>query len=660
MKYNKSFFYFIIIIGIAVHMANGCEEFLEQPADSILTIDSVFNNPDNAMLALYAAYNDALTWNHGFRPYQGGNVPGYYPNPRGMSFGNVGNFMLHYMSDEASGELLPPGSSRQMHLGLWGPNDGQKEFPEAGVMSAMRTCNIFLANVDRVPYQITPKWDWNEDFKNLLVAEVRTLRAFLHFEMFRRFGGIPINSAVSTFSSQPDGGLIVSPPAERQSIESVLNFIVSECDDAMPVLKEPYEFSSSEIGRIHRGFAISLKAKALLYAASPLYNSSTPPVSFDDPSLDSLLCFGTYDSNRWQLAAKAYEDAVFWAESHGYELLDDPVIGKRESFVIGTESPRSQEPKNNESIYYTLSHENYIGYSFYKSGGPIWQAAPNGGVGGAGVNFVRNYYRDIDGNDINIPDEGRFSDLKATLRKTEPRFHACIWVPGMQYAYTDASWWAPHGGTDTAFFIYHAYESGEAQDAHTQSKRPAMEPQGFAYLKKFKNLQPQQGNAYFATWSEFTLPELYLSYIEALNEVDPNDPNILVFLNKIRDRGGLPLLTSSDPVFGDQDKMRKEIRRERAVELFGFEHRYFDVRRWKIADEVMGKEWKQIYYYEHSPNPYQNPEQSWTEEERIANDATLSYRFVTLSTHVWEPKMYFYPWFYQEVNKGIIVQNPGW
>jgi hypothetical protein len=106
--------------------------------------------------------------------------------------------------------------------------------------------------------------------------------------------------------------------------------------------------------------------------------------------------------------------------------------------------------------------------------------------------------------------------------------------------------------------------------------------------------------------------------------------------------------------------MREEIHRERAVELYGDEHRYFDVRRWKIADQTLGGDWNEVILYQNSSINYVTPTSDMTPEERLANDATISFKFKKLSTHVWAPKMYFYPWYQPEVDKKILVQNPGW
>src|SRR5690606_3201720 len=89
----------------------------------------------------------------------------------------------------------------------------------------------------------------------------------------------------------------------------------------------------------------------------------------------------------------------------------------------------------------------------------------------------------------------------------------------------------------------------------------------------------------------FRLGEIYLNYAEALNEYDPSNPDILKYLNLIRERAGIPQYgTGSNalPVPADQNEMRKKIWAERRVELAFEYHRWFDIRRWKIAGQVMG------------------------------------------------------------------------
>jgi hypothetical protein len=664
MKYTKLVFnIFTVGILLAVIGLSSCEDFLEQPTDSITTIDSVFANPDNTMLALFNAYDASLTWNRGLKPYPTSSDAVFgFPQggSGGVRFGNAGNAQSMFFTDEASQELLPNTTAIYFIFGNWGPSGlHQREFPTNGVADAIRTCNIFIENAHRVPMITTPNWNWDEAYRDQVIAEAKILRAFLHFEFFRRYGGIPIMDKVATFALQP-GGLEVSPNSGRRSMKSTIDFITSECDKALPFLRQPEEFSNAEIGRIHKGVALALKAKALLYAASPLYNApgSSLPVSYGDDR-DSLLCYGSFDANRWKMAADTYHEAIIWAESRGKVLLDDPILGKRDSYVIGSESPRTRNPMNDEWIYYISYGGNNLDARQRRTGGPLVNSGNWGTIAGAGYKFIVDNYRDVNGQPINIPmNEGSFTDLKANLRQAEPRFHASIWVPGFQYSYLDQTQWMTKFGTnDTAMFVYRDVNNS-LSFASSSAVRIATEQPGFFYPKKWRQLG--QNSTYHVTWTEFRLSELYLSYAEAMNEYNPNETQILTYLNKVRVRGGIPEILTSDPRFGDKAAMRAEIRKERAVELYGDEHRLFDVRRWKIAQETMGQDWYKIILFENGTGTYETPNASMTPEERLANDAKLSYKFEKLSTHVWRPEMYFYPFYQPEVNKGVLVQNPGW
>ena len=665
MKFKNIIRRIVPIIMLLVSIGfSSCKDFLEQPSDAITTIDSVFANPDNAMLAMFNAYDASLSWNRGLRTLYnatGNSTPGYPTyNP---NFGNGGNVQLFCMSDEATQELGPPDNPGPLMLfGNWGPTgQHQKEFPSIGVSNAIRTCNIFIENAPRVPLMTTPKWVWNESFRDQVIAEVRVLRAFLHFETFRRYGGIPILDKVSTFEQKP-GQLVVTPSGKRQSLKSVIDFIVSECDACLPKLRQPEDFSNAETGRIHYGFALALKAKALLYAASPLYNeaSSDLPLSYGD-GRDSLLCYGNFDPNRWKLAADAYQTAIDWAEGHGKVLLDDPTLGKTDSYALGSESPRATSPKNNESIYYISTYTDRLEARFYRAGAPVTvYAASYGTIAGAGYKFIKDNYRDVNGNLLNIPATGTYPELKSIFRNAEPRFHGSIWVPGFKYSTIDqTSWMTSKGTADTALFKYRD-NTNALMDATSGAVTIPLttDPPGLFYPKKWRQIGTY--SPYYITWSEFRLSEFYLSYAEAMNEVNPSDPNILTYLNKIRVRGGIPEIQTSDPRFGNKTAMREEIHRERAVELYGDEHRYFDVRRWKIADQTLGGDWYEVILYQNSATPYVTPTQSMTPAQRLANDATISFKFQKLSTHIWAPKMYFYPYYQTEVDKKILVQNPGW
>jgi hypothetical protein len=223
------------------------------------------------------------------------------------------------------------------------------------------------------------------------------------------------------------------------------------------------------------------------------------------------------------------------------------------------------------------------------------------------------------------------------------------------------------GGNDTAKFLYK--QKGLTGNTVQIGAGTALIGNGIPngiHQKKFINLVNQVNGTASLYWPIFRLAEFYLGYAEALNEINPSNAEIFTALNVIRQRGGLPNLAPGNPtytsIFGDKTKTREYIQRERSVELYGEEHRFFDVRRWKIASNegVMKGAFTRIFLYENSATPYVNPTTTLTPAQRLANDNLLSYRIETFESRVWEDKMYFFPFAQSEVNKGFIVQNPGW
>lgn len=144
----------------------------------------------------------------------------------------------------------------------------------------------------------------------------------------------------------------------------------------------------------------------------------------------------------------------------------------------------------------------------------------------------------------------------------------------------------------------------------------------------------------------FPSSRFYLLYAEAVNEIDPNDARVLTYLNKVRHRAGLENIEILNPdIAGKQDLQRLAIQRERRIELATEGQRYFDVRRWMIADqEGEGRQ----YGYVHGMN------MNGTEDKFLQE--------VEASPIVFRRKMYLYPIPDSEMKKsdGQLVQNPGW
>ena len=645
----KKFLSILLFLAVAITIVSvsSCRKYLEQPDGSIITVDSVFNNPDNAMRALYNVYATSVV--NGFITGDGGS---------GLSDAACVDGLLLAACDEGD-QYGSGGRANRFNAGQWGPTNTD-EFAIHRVTLGIRNACIFLDNVDKVPFVKTALTDWTPQLKAQTIAEAKVLRAMMHYEMMIRFGGIPIIDKTPDVEIKNEGGLntaLVTPVGKRQSLKRVVEFIVRSCQEAAADL--PNNVPASDLGRVHKGVALSLKAVTLLYAASPLVNTATPVLS---NGADSLLCMGSADATRWQQAAQANKDVIDWALQNGYSLLDDATLGKSESYNYATGAVL--DPRNKEVIYFDHSHGQQAGGAnmvrwtcpIYYAWGNVAHAIP--------MNFVKNY-RDNAGRDITIPDNGTYADLKALMRNMEPRFQSTVWWPGSMYTKTGLM--NAMGGNDTAKFLYKKgnINGNFVMTGAGSALIGAGVPNGF-HVKKFTNLVNAANGKLDAYWPIFRLTEFYLNYAEALNEANAGHSDIFQSLNVIRRRGGLPELVAGNPTYdalaGDQVKIREHIRRERAVELYGEEHRFFDVRRWKVAGEegVMRGDFYRIFLYENGTGTYAAPTTSMTAAQRLANDNKLSYKVEKFESRVWEDKMYFYPFPQDEVNKGFLVQNPGW
>lgn len=642
-----------LLLGVAVTLlaTGACQKFLEQPDGSLITADSVYTNPDNAMRGLFNVYATCVV---------DGFITG--SNGSGRSDAGTNDGLLLAASDEGD-QVGTGGVANTFNQGTWGPNN-QGEFYIDRAIQGCRNASIFLENVDKVPFITTSLYNWTPDLKAQTIGEAKVLRALMHYEMMIRYGGIPIISSVPKVVVVKEGGInkaTIVPSPERQSIKDVIDFIVKSCDEAIPSL--PSTYPSAEFGRVTKGAALALKAVTLLHAASPLYNASAPPIPFGDKN--KLLCYGDFQESRWTDAANASKAVIDWAAANGIELLDDNALGKRDSYNYATGAVL--DPRNKEIIMFDYSHpQSTAGNNFIRWTCPIYY--PWGNVAMAlPINFIRKSYRDVNGNDINLPDNGSFTQFKQIMKRVEPRFQAVGWWFGSQYTYTGLM--NGVGGADTSKMMFRRNGINGQFNAVGAGNNTNFLGNGIPngiHQKKFTNLVNAGNGRNDTYWPIFRLAEFYLNYAEALNEVSPNNQEIITALNVIRRRGGIPLLAPGNPVydlnFGDKVKMREVIRRERAVELFGEEHRFFDVRRWKIAPEdgVMQGDFLRIFLYENGTGTYVVPSASMTAAERLANDNRLSYRVEKFETRIWDDKHYFYPFPQGEVNRGFLAQNPGW
>ena len=451
--------------------------------------------------------------------------------------------------------------------------------------SGISKCCTLLENTDHVNLDISrldpdKQVEYANSLKDIRMwrAEARFLRAYFHFELLKRYGPIPI--VTSTLSI--NGNYENTP---RPTMKEVVDFIAKECDIAADTLElTPWRNVNDAFGRATKGAALALKSRLLLYAASPLY------VDFGD----------TNEANKptdvvlWKSAADAAKAVI---DLNQYELASSYADLFKNDF------------QNKEYIFVRRYAANS---DFEKSNFPV----SFGGKGGTNPsqNLVDDYEM-LDGTPFDWNDPAKAAQ---PFENRDARLGATILMN-----------MAPFKGKKVATYP-------EGADA---SPNPNATKTGY-YLRKFLNedVNIQTGGSSSGhVVPLFRLAEIYLNYAEALNECDPTNPDIALYLNKVRNRASLPNVSALS-----QEQMRAVIQHERRVELAFEEHRSWDVRRWKIASSTLGAPLMGVQIERKPLGGY-------------------TYMPVKVEQRVFQPKMYWYPIPQSEVLKlKQWKQNNGW
>jgi starch-binding outer membrane protein, SusD/RagB family len=366
----------------------------------------------------------------------------------------------------------------------------------------------------------------SEAHKNRLIAELKFIRAYRYQDLIRNYGGIILmgDNVYNLSDNLQDDKLFA-----RSSLQECMDYVLAQLDEAAAGLPEDND-AVWLMGRATKGAALALKSRLALYGASPLYNTGT-----------------------WQDAITAAQAVIS--------------LGKY-SLYAGGYSNLFFDANNGETIFARL---------YTKNAGHTHLEIANGpnGYGGWGGNLpLQNLVDDYEmDNGKAITDAGSGYNAQDPYTNRDPRFYATILYNGASYRGSTIETFTP-GGKD----------SKDGPDNWNTSKT------GY-YLKKFMNdaypLQNPWGNAGFQPWYYIRYAEILLNFAEASNEVNGADAvpsgaalSARTAINLIRERAGMPDLETGM----SKDAMREAIRYERRVELAFEEHRFYDVRRWKIAD----------------------------------------------------------------------------
>lgn len=540
--------------------------------------------------------------------------------------------------------------------------------------NGLRQCYLFLENVDAVQDP-----DFTDALRTDFKAQVKFLIAYYHYMLIRCYGPVIIITGVEDVNQSAENY------KSRTSLDECVDFVCDLFDEAaadLPAVRS----DASEFGLATSVAAKALKAKMLLYAASPFFNYGGGNPSAEMKSYYEALKNNdgtalmplSYDANKWTECQTAMKEAIEAAESAGFSLYD--TNDYTEDGNTSPEDPYQHRLRwsimdystgggNSEVIYADSRSEGY--YGIQNKSMPYCSGSAWNGIAPTWAMLNRFYTKnglpwdedpetkDLDPLSIVTVDEAH-ADEAAVGEQTiqfnlnrEPRFYAWVTFQGGYYEVTSANTLGAYASDPTYdsekrrlvcdFVLGGNCSRGTTSSSRTNNYSPS------GYLNK-KGVSPDYSmttslqTPYFYPWPVIRLADLYLGYAEAC--VETNDlETAKTYLNKVRERAGIPdVETSWSGVAAlTQDKMRDIVRQERMVEFYLENQNFWDMRRWLLAGEYFN-----------------------TKAKGMNIDATSLVKFATLTEIDFErkftsPTNYLLPIPNSDLNTNEnLVNNPGY
>ncbi|MFZ6011071.1 MAG: RagB/SusD family nutrient uptake outer membrane protein [Bacteroidota bacterium] len=585
----KNIIKIFLVIVLLLPAASCNQDFLNVEPQDRLSDAAVWNDPALAEAFVNEMYRGL---GHGIKELMAG------------SMADESHFIHNYGSAQVVQSNLTPAD-----IGSWGRGDFE-EFRWGDLYRRIRQINLFFENIDKVPTEDT---DWKDRMK----GEVHFLNAYFYHNLVRLHGGVPL--VKKTFGLKDD--FFVS----RNTLEECIQYIVDEADLAASLLPLNYGVSPEDIGRATKGAALALKSRMLLYAASELYNNASWAAGYSSPQLVSYTSGSR--TARWQ-AAKDAAKAVIDLGEYSLQQTGNPTKDYTDVFLL---------KDSKEAIFSRY----FIKSRGWEDGAlPGLCNGPNGYHNWGGNTPIQELVDDYEISDGTKFDWNNPVHANAPYVNRDPRFYASIlydqapWRPRP----SDAKEMDPDGkviirSVETAPNVW--TPGLDTRDGPIEDWNGGYS--GY-YMRKF--IDPAVVHEYAAAggnqeapWHFFRLAEIYLNYAEACIELGQDDEAKL-YINKLRARAGMPDITETGAA------LMTRYRNERRIELVFEQHRYFDVRRWMIAPQALGRNANGIVI----EVPFGQP---------------AEYAVSKVQDRAWNNKMYFLPIIQDEMNRNKnLVQNP--
>lgn len=495
------------------------------------------------------------------------------------------------------------------------------QFKWDDLYSRIREVNVFLSEIDDASIP-------DEDLRNRMKGEAHFLRGYFYHNLLRAFGGVPLVTEVAELGDQ-------DLQVPRNTFAETVDFIIQEADAAAELL--PPSMAGADLGRASEGAARALKARTLLYAASELYhvNPSGSPFTGYTSGQDRI--------QMWRTAQQAAEDVINLGD---YRLFRaDPAPGDSTALNY---YELFRTPSNEEVImarYFTIgdrfgTNQNYRPHVYH---------GPNGyhqWGGATPIQQMVDAYKMADGSDFSWDNPDHAANPYANR---DPRFYASILFDGADYRDRPEDVVALDRDGVIQTFIRLELPDGSIVPG-ADSRDSPIEPwnatwSGYYVRKILDDSAPPSAGQDAGMWIYFRLGEMLLNYAEASIELG-EEPQARDALNQIRRRAGMPEFDAS--VTGQE--LRDAYRNERRIEMAFEEQRFFDVRRWMIAPDVMNEDAQGVNI-------------SLEASDRADRSTYENYQYdvMTFQQRSWDDKLYFFPISSEEMNRNDqLVQNPGY
>lgn len=585
----------IIYIGFLLFgvLLNSCNDIYDYGDNGTLNYDIIFSDFKSTGYFLNKAYS--------YMPRYGSNSAG-------------GTFLASFTDEAQDAQAIVNSPSLEYYNGKMSSSVNMLDGTlYSKLYEGIRICNIFLENIDNATNMQV------ESYRSKWKGEAYILRAFYYLQLIKHFGPVPIikeNLPIDYDFSK------ISRPTFYENVKA----IIDDCELALKEPELPMRVNLDvEKGSMSRSVAYAIMSQAILYAASPLW------------------CDG---KNYWNEALTITERAKKELELAGFGLYNptEPnipgVYSKYQEYFLMSPEYVENPSNDKETIYAQIGQIDAIWQNY---GLPMIPDVNRAGISPSqelvdsyetidGVNILdleKPYKDDLhlipNYNPKALVENGGKYNPENPYENRDPRLHSTIYCNGDFYK------------LNTSQLPIETFVGGNCGISETNNRYTRT---GY-YLRKFAHYDSNKLANKDGYYRYFRMAEIYLNFAEASFYANGKPTTEAIeALNKVRRRAGIKELSGN---ISTKD-FELRLRNERRVEFAFEEHRYFDLRRWRIQE---------------------NFENIVTGMRIMKDDNMFKYnRLVVQERNVTDSKYLMWPIPLDEQNKykkfGIDYQNPGW